>query len=738
MATNWDGEKRLYEKQFYAVTRRKTRIIDIPKGSDDIGFTSKNGDIHLAQENEIIKGLGSEKKAAFRMGVFTHEMLHQVYTSFSHLEDVVNRFKDPVEKQITSLFANLVEDPAIEYFAPLVVGGEMLEALRFTISWVYDKSQDISESKSPFTQLLNALIQFGDMGLIKGEFTFPEARAMFTQLLPEFNATVLEKDPEVRINRAAKWMVMTKPLWRKEIQTPDEAKELQQEMEGRMSGEMQGEGQPMQIPDSDPKGTEASERRSAVSDKVQKQQQKGESGASQKETGTQSGNTSETPSEGSDFNESESRPDSGSSSGNESKDESSSDDRKTSGKSGSSAEESDEEDEDFGMGEDADGMKGEEKSEKGSQDAKSGDADDNEDFADASAKSEEEGEGENESASEKDGETETKRESIEDILNRYRDASPKKPKISKDTLITIWQRISEERELEGKKENEKFVDHKIQIPQCKNIAETGEVKCLNVIEEPGVQDADAYAKIVEKNRHAIKLLTASLKTIIRNDYDQMLKNTSGKYNIKRDLTHTSVKVFDKRKERKNVDDLSVFLLVDNSGSMSGGKIVMAKDTSAILAEVFANLKIPCYIMGFTADSGKADVEQHHFVSWKNTRAERTTIARMQARVCNDDGYSIRYATQMLMNHHSEHKLLFVISDGAPSARRYTQTNGIADTGLAVREAAKKFPVLGLGIGNGFLDEAQMKEMYKGAFIQVRDLEKLPVQLAKHLKKLIRK
>ena len=38
----WDAERELYERIYYAITGRHTKVISIPMGADDLGYTSSD------------------------------------------------------------------------------------------------------------------------------------------------------------------------------------------------------------------------------------------------------------------------------------------------------------------------------------------------------------------------------------------------------------------------------------------------------------------------------------------------------------------------------------------------------------------------------------------------------------------------------------------------------------------------------------------------------------------------
>ena len=660
MINTWAAEKRLYQILFASVVHRRIPIIDIPEIMGELGFTSggEHPEMHLAERHPIINVLPDEKKPLCRMGVFTHETLHQLLTDFEYLKEVIGKHRDKHEQQIVALLANLVEDPAIEYFAPTVVGGEMLGALRFSIAHIYDCAPKLEESGgSAFKQMVNALIMLGDMGLIKGEFTNEEGKKYFIQIAPEFGRTIEEPDARKRIDTAEKWAVLTRPLWKKDAEDEEKFQQMLNDLlDAMLSGGMDGNGAPQMTPEKQPKGRESDKRRRQMIKALEDAQEE----------------------DGKD------------------------------GSGGESGKPTDADDEGHG-------------------------GEDNMDSSDAGQKASKTQPDSDGDPGQADGKTMTP----DEVLKAFRDTDERHNNDDADDglealIDEIWDRIGTTKEKMEKENSEDNLDIPVPIPKAHG-GNAGNITCHNIKVES--ENTDGYAELMRLCGNDIKMLTRSLKQIFQNDLDEYLRNTSGKYNIKRDLDHTSVKIFDKKKERKNVDDLIVMLLVDISGSMAGGKIAVARRTAVTLAETFAALKIPCYIMGFTADRGGYSVEHRHYVSFKNTKQERISLCALEAVANNDDGFSIRYAAQLLSRRRAEHKILFVISDGAPACRRYSYKDGITDTMEAIKEAQKQADVFGIGIGNNISDD--LKGMYRGSYLQVHNLSELTGTLARQLKRVVR-
>lgn len=208
----WEALKRSLTFIYNAILCEDVKIVDITDGSE-LGFTEKDGPIHMAREHSIMDGLTEGEKKAIRIGVFCHEMLHKVFTDFVYLYKILDETKNNRERKVLLLFSNLVEDPGIEHRAHEVVGGSMLKALSFTIFHTYKKSPDIEPNDKTFSQLVNALIQFGDMGIIKGEMS-EEAYEYFKKIAPEMDAAIKDPVSKNRLDAARRWTKITEPLWK--------------------------------------------------------------------------------------------------------------------------------------------------------------------------------------------------------------------------------------------------------------------------------------------------------------------------------------------------------------------------------------------------------------------------------------------------------------------------------------------------------------------------------------------
>lgn len=704
----WEAEKRTMEMYYRAITSRKTHIYDIPISSDELAYTTSKGDIYEARNHPIMIGLSEEERVFFRLGTFTHEMLHQIFTDFAYLEETLEKHPWIAEKEVTSLMANLVEDPAIEYGADTVVGGEMLASLQFSIAHIYKMSPRLETSDNAFTQLCNALIQFGDMGLLKGSFTFKAAYDMFCRIAPEFNSAVIEPDPRARIDYAVRWMDMTRPLWEKD-NLKEEAQflsSLKKTANDNAITKTEGSGSPAPMQKKSEEG-DVEKRRKRLLKKLEENEGSNESQGAASEKGAEA--------------ESD---DGRRSSENEDVKEQHSESGAAGEEQGSEADENEErsgEEQADGKrdnGEDDDGEPGGEER----QSSDSGDADKSE-GGDSDSSS---GTGKAPEPWDKLGEFELDDDGVDKIEYGAKELEKKHLEGVIDSLKKSATEITKKRLA-----NDISYDSKSKY--------YGKVHCLNERVTVKKEDRNAfqseYARIIALHARDISLLKGSLARIFTEDTGEVSRTTSGKYNVVRAARQSTARIFDRRRDPKQLDSLAVMLLIDESGSMYGVKEQMARETAVVLAETFAALHIPCYIMGFT--TGKSyDAIHHHFVSWNNTREERISLVGLQASASNFDGYSIRNAASILQKKNAEHKILFVVSDGYPACRKYkSMSDGIADTATAISEAKRTATVLGIGIGD--CTPETLRHMYRGAFVHAENPQDLSVTLTQNLKKIIK-
>jgi len=213
----WESEKNYFAKVVSAMVGRHMYVQNAVNHS--LGYTKGGNVIYIAQRHPLYEKLLTTEVSMFRFGVAIHEGLHQVFTNFDYFEQTKKRLihsgylKTQVELSVYATIVNLIEDPAIENMAYQVIGGVGLRALYFTIAKINELAEDIGNNKYPMEEVLNALIQFGDLGIIHGSFRWNTARKVFLEIAPLFYRAIYEPNNRMRIDMAVPIYEACLPLW---------------------------------------------------------------------------------------------------------------------------------------------------------------------------------------------------------------------------------------------------------------------------------------------------------------------------------------------------------------------------------------------------------------------------------------------------------------------------------------------------------------------------------------------
>ena len=166
-------------------------------GGGELGYTCGTNTIYVAFEHSYYDGLSKIGIYRFIRGVFFHEVLHLLQTDFSIYRSTIQSASQYAQSIISEIY-NILEDSAIENFAPLYAGDALVRDLDYSKAVIYKNSPPIDYSKDPFIQFINASIQYGDAGLLKGTFSSDTARRCFLQCVPIMDKAVEESDNRQR------------------------------------------------------------------------------------------------------------------------------------------------------------------------------------------------------------------------------------------------------------------------------------------------------------------------------------------------------------------------------------------------------------------------------------------------------------------------------------------------------------------------------------------------------------
>ena len=249
-----------------------------------------------------------------------------------------------------------------------------------------------------------------------------------------------------------------------------------------------------------------------------------------------------------------------------------------------------------------------------------------------------------------------------------------------------------------------------------------------------------YNNIINEYQKDIIKCSRELYDIFEDENTQQFHSNRGrKFNFTRLNRSGCTQIFDVKNGEDNKKDLSVMIIVDESGSMEIDKrYLIARDCCIALAEIFSSLEIPLYIMGYTADRRGFNANHTHYIRWTNTLQEGHSLVNINSHENNFDDYSIYYAGEILNQSSTTRKLMIIISDGLPSCEQYyyqepssfmnvrREFNVILDKGIYA---------LCIGIGD-YLDTDIFTRMYGDNFIYVPEIKNLFNTLSKKIKTII--
>lgn len=239
---------------------------------------------------------------------------------------------------------------------------------------------------------------------------------------------------------------------------------------------------------------------------------------------------------------------------------------------------------------------------------------------------------------------------------------------------------------------------------------------------------DSYTAVSPKLLMLSKRLQRSVSAILR-DKRQGGKQTGlyvGKHLNQHAFHRNDGRVFCNKRLPTEPINMSVALLVDESGSMCGcDRITKARATAIVVQDFCEKLGIPIMIMGHTASS--AHVELFSYADFNSVdKKDRYRLMDMSARYCNRDGAALRFVADKLSKQNSDVKMLFIICDGQPNDDGYSGTAAEADLrGIKQEYSRKGVQIFAAAIGD---DRANIERIYGAGYLDITDLNQLPVML----------
>ena len=181
------------------------------------------------------------------------------------------------------------------------------------------------------------------------------------------------------------------------------------------------------------------------------------------------------------------------------------------------------------------------------------------------------------------------------------------------------------------------------------------------------------------------------------------------------------------------DKICVTVLIDESGSMNGGrssgrKIDKAQQAAIFINEVFGSVpNVELFIYGHTADIKDTETNIHVYREPGHANC-KWSLGNVRARNQNRDGHAILGVAKRVRKHTQNVGIMLVLSDGAPCAYKYDGQEGVKDTRRKVTEAQKLgFQVIQIAIE----EHVDSDEMFDH-FIKMTDIKNLPMDMVNYL------
>ena len=181
--------------------------------------------------------------------------------------------------------------------------------------------------------------------------------------------------------------------------------------------------------------------------------------------------------------------------------------------------------------------------------------------------------------------------------------------------------------------------------------------------------------------------------------------------------------------------LSVALLLDESGSMYGDRVTYARAAAIILYDFCTNLGIPVMVYGHSTDWDDT-VELYSYAEFDTyDNADKYRIMDVSARSSNRDGAALRFVAERLAARTEDVKILILVSDGQPAANGYIGTAAEEDL-RGIKQEYKRKGILFIAAAIGD-DKENIQRIYGESFLDITDLEELPAKLTAVVKRHIR-
>ena len=202
------------------------------------------------------------------------------------------------------------------------------------------------------------------------------------------------------------------------------------------------------------------------------------------------------------------------------------------------------------------------------------------------------------------------------------------------------------------------------------------------------------------------------------------------------LCRNDGKVFYKNNLPNEIPRISVGLLLDESGSMScGDRATYARAAAIILYDFCQSLNIPIMVYGHST-GWRTGVDLYSYAEFDSIdKNDKYRLMDISARGSNRDGAALRYVAEQLSKREEEVRILILVSDGQPADSGYSGTAAEEDLrGIKQEYKRKGLLFVAAAIGD---DKQNIERIYGDSFLDITDLNQLPVKLTAVIKRFMR-
>ena len=205
------------------------------------------------------------------------------------------------------------------------------------------------------------------------------------------------------------------------------------------------------------------------------------------------------------------------------------------------------------------------------------------------------------------------------------------------------------------------------------------------------------------------------------------------------LCRNDGKVFYKNNLPNEIPELAVGLLLDESGSMcSCDRCTYARASAIILYDFCQSLDIPVMVYGHSTDYTDVGntVALYSYAEFDGfDHDDKYRIMDIAARGSNRDGAALRFVAEQLSKRPEAVKILILVSDGQPADSGYGGSAAEEDLrGIKQEYQRKGILFVAAAIGD---DKQNIERIYGDSFLDISDLNQLPIKLTAVVKRHVR-